>query len=281
MILKKIFAILVGIAWIISATAQSKNLLPIKLKVGTYNVGHFNQGMKGGLEVRGKAQYPESKDITVKYIKQELYSWKKWIGEQSLDIFAVQEWNKFFDQDSTFVAADELLKPYYKNTYFGTEHTWIYNGIASNYHLSNLRQKYWYEDYYALIGDLKIGDQVIQIISTHIPWQAKGNAPALKLLIADLKKYKYFICFLDTNSSDEDILGFTTAGFNIANGGPQGWFVTAASAVQLDRMKDGPNRHIDNIITSSNIKIMNVSAPYTKLNDMDHLPVIADVIITE
>ncbi|MCK3685134.1 hypothetical protein [Maribellus sp. YY47] len=46
-------------------------------------------------------------------------------------------------------------------------------------------------------------------------------------------------------------------------------------------MTDGINTHIDNIITSKNIKIMNISAPYTGLNDYDHLPIIADIIITE
>lgn len=263
------------------ATAQSPSPLPLKLKVGTYNVGHFNQGMKGGLEVRGKAQYPADKEVTGKYIRQELLNWRSWIGAQSLDIFAVQEWNRYFDQDSTYIASDELLKTYYNHIYFGDEHTWIYNGIATHHRLFNLRQKYWYEDYYALIGDLKIGNKTIQVISMHIPWQAKGHAAALDSVIADLKNYQYFICFGDTNSSDAEILRFSTAGFNIANGGPQGWFVTASGGVKLDRMKDGPNRHIDNIITSNNIKIMNVSAPYTNLNDMDHLPVIADVIITE
>ncbi|WP_018627739.1 hypothetical protein [Niabella aurantiaca] len=278
---KKLIFTLAGLLYLSGAMAQSENGLPVKLRVGTYNVGHFNQGMKGGLEVRGKAQYPADKEVTGKYIRQELLSWRNWIGEQSLDLLAVQEWNRYFDQDSTFKAADELLKPYYNNIYFGDEHTWIYNGIATNYRLSNLRQKYWFGDYYALIGDLKIGNKTIQVISTHIPWQVKGHAAALDSIIATLKKYKYFICFGDTNSSDAEILRFPAAGFNIANGGAQGWFVTASGGVKLDRMKDGPNRHIDNIITSKNIKIMNVSAPYTKLNDMDHLPVTADIIITE
>lgn len=278
----RILFALAGLLYCISVvSAQSQNNMPVKLRVGSYNVGHFNQGMKGGLEVRGKAQYPTDKGVTGNYIKQELLNWKNWIGEQSLDIFAFQEWNRYFDQDSTFIASDELLKPYYNNIYFGDEHTWIYNGIATNYKLSNLRQKYWFQDYYGLIGDLKIGNKTVLIMSMHIPWQAKGHAAALDSLIATLKAYKYFICFGDTNSSDEEILRFAAAGFNIANGGPQGWLVTGPGKVRLEGMKDGPNRHIDNIITSSNIKIMNVSAPYTKLNDMDHLPVIADVIITE
>ncbi|WP_346237705.1 endonuclease/exonuclease/phosphatase family protein [Niabella insulamsoli] len=273
--------LILGLAVWIAGIAAAQTNAPVKLRVGTYNVGHFNQGMKGGLEVRGKAQYPNDKGVTGKYIKQELLNWKHWIGAQSLDILAVQEWNRFFDQDSTYKAADELLKPFYNHIYFGDEHAWIYNGIATNYQLTGLRQQYWFQDYYALIGDLKIGDKTVQVISTHIPWQAKGHAAALDALTAQLKKFKYFICFGDMNATDEEILKFPEAGFNIANGGHQGWFVTAAGGVLLDRMKDGPNRHIDNIITSGNIKIMKVDAPYTKLNDLDHLPVLADVIITE
>lgn len=266
---------------ILQPGAQSADEAPIKLRVATYNVGHFNQGMRGGLEVRGKNYYPADKVVTGKYIQQELLRWKSWIGAQSFDIFGVQEWNRYFDQDSTFIAAAELLKPYYNNVHFGDEHTWIYNGIATNYHLSNLRQKYWFKDYYALIGDLKIGNKTVQIISTHIPWQKEGHAPALDSVIAELKKYEYFICFLDTNSSDAEILRFQQTGCNIANGGSQGWFATAAGSFKPERMNDGPNKHIDNIITSKNIKIMNVSTSYTGLNDMDHLPLMADVIITD
>lgn len=260
---------------------NGQNDLPVKLRVGSYNVGHFNQGMKGGLEVRGKNYYPKDKTVTGKFIQQEMLAWRKWIGEQSLDFFSVQEWNRYFDQDSTFIAEKELLQPYYNNIYFGDEHPWIYNGIATNYRLTNLRQQYWFQDYYALIGDLKVGNKTVQVISTHIPWQAAGHLPALDSIMKELKKFKYFIMFGDTNSSDAEILRFQKEGFNIANGGYQGWFVTASGTAALDRMQDGPNRHIDNIITSSNIKIMNVSAPYTRLNDMDHLPILADVIITE
>lgn len=276
----KIILSFVAILFILGSMGQSITA-PIKLRVATYNVGHFNQGMKNGLEVRGKAEYPTQKNVTEKYIKLEMFNWKEWIGAQSLDIFGVQEWNRYFDQDSTFIAEDELLKPYYNNIYFGDHHTWIYNGIATNYQLSNLRQKYWFNDYYALIGDLKIGNKTIKIISTHIPWQKEGHAPALDSIIKELKKFDYFVCFLDTNSSDAEILRFQKTGFNIANGGNQGWFATASGGARLAHMIDGPDRHIDNIITSGNIKIMNVSAPHTGLNDLDHLPVLADIIITD
>lgn len=278
--MKKIILLsLATILCLCNVIAQPIDNSPLKLKVGTFNVGHFNQGMKGGLEVRGKNYYPNNKDVTQKYIQKEIFRWKNWIGEQSLDFFCVQEWNKFFDQDSTFIAEDELLRPYYNNIYFGDEHSWIHNGIATNYHLHNLRQKYLFQDYYALIGDLKVGNKIIQVISTHIPWTVAGHKPALDSIIKELKQYEYFVCFGDMNSSDAEILYFQELGFNIANGGSQGWFTTSSNVI-LNRMKDGPNSHIDNIITSKNIKIMNVSAPHTGLNDLDHLPLIAEIIIT-
>ena len=278
---RKIVLSITAIIAVWAATAQPAGNAPVKLRVASYNVGHFNQGMKGGLEVRGKNYYPNDKKVTGKYIQQEMYAWRKWISEQSLDFFCIQEWNRYFDQDSSFIAEDSLLKPFYNNIYFGDEHTWIYNGIATNYQLSNLQQKYWFQDYYALIGDLKIGNKTVKVISTHIPWQAAGHKGALEALIAELKKYEYFICFGDSNSSDTEILSIRDAGFNIANGGYQGWFATAGGNINLAQMKDGADRHIDEIITSKNIKIMNVSAPHTGLNDMDHLPIIADVIITD
>jgi endonuclease/exonuclease/phosphatase family metal-dependent hydrolase len=281
---QRIFLSLTAIVCVFNSMAQTADKLPLKLRVGTYNVGHFNQGMKGGLEVRGKKNYPDNKAVTGNYIQQEMLSWRSWIGEQSLDIFAVQEWNRYFDQDSTYIAETELLKPFYNNIYFGDEHSWIYNGIATHYKLTNLRQKYWFGEYYALTGDLKIGNKTIAIISTHIPWQNDSarnwHKPSLELFIKELKKYEYFICFGDTNSSDEEILGFSEARFNIANGGAQGWFVTGPGGPKKKGMADAPNTHIDNIITSKNIKIMNVSAPHTTLNDMDHLPVLADVVIS-
>lgn len=239
---------------------------PVRLRVGTYNVGHFNQGSLGGF------QYPGS------HTQAELIRWRKWIGEQGMDFFIVNEWNKQFDRDSTIDAEKELLKPYYNNIYFGDRNTWIYNGIATNYKLSNIRQKYSHGDYYAIMGDLKIAGKTITIISTHIPWQKDWHVPALDSLIADLKKYKYFICLGDINALDAEQLRFVSEGFNMANGGSQGWFTTAPTGA-LNGKKDGI--HIDNIITSGNIKIFNVSVPMTGLNDHDHLPVLADVVITE
>src|SRR5690606_9503092 len=266
---KKILAISPMLLFVcLVVSAQTRDNIPLKLRVSTYNIGHFNQGRLGGFQGEGKI------------VEAELQNWKNWIGKESIDIFTVQEWNKFFDRDSTYLAKEHLLEPYYNNIHFGKENRWVYNGIATNYPLKNIRQVKWSGDYYALLGDLVIGEKTITILSTHIPWQKDWHKPSLDSLISELKKHEYFICLGDINAFDEGQQKFLQAGFNMANGGHMGWFPTAAATNLAAGRKGGANTNIDNIITSKNIKIMNVSTPLTGLNDLDHLPIIADVVVT-
>lgn len=251
----------------LNVSGQS-NILPVKLRVGTYNVGHFNQGSLGGFQGSGNK------------LKAELNNWRVWIGRQSLDIFCLNEWNRFFDKDSTYNAQKELLNPFYSHVYFGKQNKWIYNGIATNYKLTNLRQENLDGDYYAIVADLKIGNNTIQVISVHVPWQKQFHDKSMATLINLLKKYKYFICMGDMNAFDKSQQLFLEAGFNMANGGNLGWFPTASGRVSSSGFSGAPNDNIDNIVTSSNIKIFNVSAPKTGLNDLDHRPIMADVVIT-
>lgn len=277
--MKKLFSILGLLSYSYFASAQLTNVFPLKLRVASYNVGHFNQGLAGGFRFMGDSG--AKKEERTRMAKRQSAAWRQWISEQSLDIIGFQEWNNHFDVDSAFNAQEELLKPFYNNIYLGNEHKWIFNGIATNYSLTNLRFKYTHGDYYALIGDLNIGNRVITIISTHIPWQKDWHVPALNAFIEDLKQYEHFICFGDMNSTDAEQMLFREAGFNMANGGHQGWFGTASGELISEGRQGKADQNIDNIVTSKNIKIMNVSAPRTGLNDFDHLPLIADIIITE
>src|SRR5690606_2368010 len=186
-----IFLLLAFVLHHVTAMAQTPDGTPLKLRVATFNVGHFNQGVAGGLEVRGEAVY--GKEGKQRYAQMEMLAWRDWISRQSLDIIGVQEWNTYFDADSTVHAEEELLKPFYKNVYFGDGHKWIFNGIATNYTLTNLRQQYWAGEYYALIGELKIGDKIITVMSSHIPWQKEWHAAALDALLTEMKKFEYVI----------------------------------------------------------------------------------------
>jgi len=247
--------------------AQKDNL-PLKLRVCSYNIGHFNQGSLGGFQL--------DKNVA----EAELKRWKQWVGNQAFDILSVNEWNPHFDKDSTFNAQAHLLDPFYSTVVLGEHKRWIFNGFATNYKITNIRQKNWDGDYYAIFGDMHVGDQVITVISTHIPWQKNLHDNSLNMLIEELKKYEYFICLGDMNASDNNQLLFTKAGFNMANGGHLGWFNTCGGKALKSGHQGAADYNIDNIVTSSNIKIFNVSAPTTGLNDVDHLPIIADVVIT-
>lgn len=251
-----------------SSFAQTSEPLPLRLRVGTYNVGHFNQGRLGGFQGEGRI------------VESDLNRWRKWIGEQSLDLFGVNEWNRYFDKDSTFQAKEELLDSYYKHVYLGTENTWIYNGFAANFELYNIREEVWAGEYYAIIGELRVQDKTIHVISTHLPWQKEWHDQSVRDLIQLLGGYEYFICLGDMNARDENQRLFTEAGFNMANGGAMGWFPTNANRTASSGYMGKEDVNIDNIVTSPNIKIMNVRVPQTGLNDLDHFPVMADLIIT-
>src|SRR5690606_29717923 len=127
---KKIYCSITLFLFICYAAGQTMEDFPLKLRMGTYNVGHFNQGMKGGLELKGRNASEEFKKNNA---RMEMLNWRKWISEQSLDIFILNEWNQYFDTDSIFMAEKELLQPFYNHIYWGDEHTWIFNGIATNF----------------------------------------------------------------------------------------------------------------------------------------------------
>lgn len=243
-------------------SAQTTNALPLKIRVGTYNVGHFNQGKLGG--------YQQSD------AKEAAERWRAWIKQQSLDVFFVNEWDVHFDKAGTMNATEVLLKPTYHNVLFGKKNKWIYNGIATNFKLSNLRQvELTHKDYYATLADWHLANTVITLMSVHIPWQQCCNESSIDALIEELKKHKYLICAGDLNAPDRNVLKIKGVGFNVANGGDEGWFCTAA--VRCSTTTN--DVHIDNIITTRNIKISRVAAPNTGLNDLDHLPIMADVAI--
>jgi endonuclease/exonuclease/phosphatase family metal-dependent hydrolase len=246
-----------------SLSAETTNVAPLKIRVGTYNVGHFNQGKLGG--------YQESD------AQQAAKRWRAWIKQQSLDIFFVNEWDVHFDKAGTMNATELLLEPIYSDVLFGKKNKWIYNGIATNLKLSNLRQvALTHKQYYATLADWNCGNAVITLMSVHVPWQECCHETSIDALIAELKKHKYVICGGDLNAPDRNVLKIKAAGFNVANGGDEGWFCTAAARCGTTTN----DVHIDNIITTKNIKLSKVAAPNTGLNDLDHLPIMADATIT-
>ncbi|WP_286397457.1 endonuclease/exonuclease/phosphatase family protein [Myroides odoratimimus] len=257
--------VLLCVCTVVTYAQKTNSGLPVKLKFLTYNVGHFNQGKLGGFQGEGEIATAQMK------------AWRKWIGDMGADIMIVNEWNEKFDKDGKIDATEELLKPYYNNIYFGVKNEWIFNGIATNYKLENIRQVDWFGQYYAVVGDIMINNKPVTILSTHILWQVEWHEKAVDKLIAELSKYERFICLGDFNAKNSTFERLKLLGYNVASGGAQGWFTTAPGG----KMNGKIDVNIDNIVTSRNIKIMKVEAPNTGLNDLDHLPVLAEIIISE
>lgn len=236
--------------------------LPLTLRVGTYNVGHFNQGKLGGYQ----GADPQA----------AMQRWRQWIKNQSFDIFFIEEWNRYFDKDGAMDATGELLRPIFSSVFFGKENRYIYNGIATNFKLTGVRQvPLTHKEYYITQADWRVEDITITLMSVHVPWQECCHESSIDALIAELKRHKYFICAGDLNAPDHNVLKIRAAGIHVANGGDEGWFCTAAARCATTKT----NVNIDNILTSSNITIRKVSAPNTGLNDQDHLPLLAEVVI--
>lgn len=234
----------------------------LTLRVGTYNVGHFNQGKLGGYQGTD--------------VREALQRWQKWTRDQKFDIFLIQEWNRFFDKDGKISAADEILKPLYSSITFGQENTYIYNGVATNFKTSNFRQvPLTHKSYYITQVDWEWNGKTIVLMSVHVPWQKDSHASSITALIEELKKHEYFICAGDLNAPDADVLKIRDAGFRVANGGDEGWHCTSAKRFGTSE----PNQNIDNIVTSSNITIRKVEAPHPGLNDEDHFPLTAELVI--
>lgn len=246
----------------VGLAAPATNTLPLTLRIGTFNVGHFNQGKLGG--------YQEG-DVAA-----ALERWRSWIKAQSFDVFFINEWNLNFDKDGTLNATEHLLQPFYDHIVFGKRNTWIYNGMASNFPISKAGEvPLTHQEYYAVRAEWPVGGVTVTLMSVHVPWQKDAHDSSIDALITEMKRHKYLICAGDLNAPDRNVLKIKAAGFKVANGGDEGWFCTAASKCGSQTN----NVHIDNIITSPNLTIKRVSAPRTGLNDLDHLPLRAEVTL--
>ncbi len=254
--------IAVSLAFCVLSSVGYAQAQPRKtLRVGSYNVGHFNQGKIGGYQGAD--------------VQEALQRWKQWITKQQFDVFFIQEWNQNFDKAETINAKEALLDPLFKSVAFGKRNTWIYNGVATGFETTNFRQvTLTHKQYYITQVDWQWEGKTIVLMSVHVPWQKEHNS-SFDMLIQELKKHEYFICAGDLNAPEENIVKLKAAGFNIANGGSEGWFSTSGKRKGTDL----PLQHIDNIITSPNMTLRKISAPNTGLNDKDHFPILAEIVL--
>ena len=231
------------------------------LKVASFNTGHFNMGNLGGYQ---------GDDVI-----GTLSLWRDWIRKQKCDILLVQEWNLFFDKDSVYTAQKELLEPFYRNIVWGDLNEWIYNGICTNLPIQGKQVKKLSSQYYAVVTNANIAGKQVALVSVHLNWNVNYHTLDLTQFIEFLKGFEYFIAGGDMNASQAGQLLFKAAGFNIANGGDYGFISTSPGGTS----KVSDRCCLDNIITSANIEIRHPYSSITNVNDQDHLPILAEVVI--
>lgn len=243
--------------------------LPHKLKVMSYNLGHYAYGTGMGLPAN--------------IYDEKLIAYRKFIGEELPDICGFQEYDSKMDEENTILATDVLWGHYYPHKYITGSETalfakkWISWGGTKQ--LSTGR--YYNEG--TMNG--------IYLISVHPSVGADKASTRIQEcteVINIVKQYERYIIFGDFNCepNEEDSLFklFTDEGMNIANCGWFGKFYTwSSNRADFDDYENptGTLWYIDNIITSPNINIMNaypVPEAYSLLSS-DHIPIIAELEI--
>ena len=243
---------------------------PKKLRVMTYNVGHYNYGTGVGLP----AEIYDAKVI----------HYRRFFGAADCDIVGMQEYDSRMDAENQIWASDALWDYYYPysvNT--GTQtalksKTKIQDGA---YH--QLSTGRYYVDGYI---------DGIYVISVHLTVGTSSTQTRLDEaaeIVALLDGKKSFIICGDFNcepGEEDDLYNvFINAGCTVANCGWFGqyytWSNNRADFDDYDNPTGTKLYYLANIIVSPNIFINNVySVPeaYGKLSS-DHIPLIADLTV--
>ena len=237
------------------------------IKATSFNVGNWWWGVGQGIP----EDQPGGMD-----------AWAYAYEHMNADIYGLQEMYPvmYTFQNTTVLPEDYWSsKFYYKST--AGDIRWrnlkMYNGFLSRHELNNYSYGYvgdahptfnrLYTKAYITIGEVKVA--VFSFHTSPSEDSAKARVDQINEIAEILSKEDYFIAMGDFNtpvSADYD--AFRKAGYNIANHGQFG-------AISTYYYSENP---IDNIVTSSNIKINKVYREQF-LGASDHWPLSAELTI--
>ena len=247
-----------------------QDVIDSPIKVMTYNAGGYAYGLDYGL---APAIYDE-----------KLTNYRRVIAEVDADIIGMQEYDTRMDRANTIWANDVLWDYYYANEEVTGSQTAIKSKIPMQYHYSAQLTSGRYYSYGFISG--------VFIMSVHFSVGA-GNATTRAAeaaeVISIVSQYSRYIIFGDFNpmpGEESTLYGlFTAAGMNVANCGWFGKYYTWTDRPADFDDYDNPQGtvwYVDNIITSSNIKIEN-AYPLPEAYDLlasDHIPFVAELSIS-
>ena len=244
------------------------------VKIMTYNVGQWYTGSGTRVPTEQKSEY-----LTLQ---------RKIFNDNNPDIVLMQEYLETWCEDGSPVS--DILEDYSSAKYVTHPTGYIGHAIysqdigLSNYvsHALNGNSGNYPSFETALTA---INGKIVNIINTHNNYLPQYQQPEIAQLLSVISNMEYFILCGDFNvdlstesTSDEqyivNIKPFIDAGYNVCNCSEK-WIPTYYSGTSTTGGK-----FTDNIITSSNIDIVNLYADTSKLTDgiadkIDHLPLIA------
>ena len=252
--------------------------------------------------------YELNGDVAFRVLKIMSYNLQRWEGYNSMktvqdiafgygaDIIGIQEWGYTASKTIGGTNCADYIEGFgYDNLYI-TSSDYNHKAIASKFAMSDMTETVYEESietrsytksYFTFDG------KTIAFFNTHTDYQKDSSVKFAQLqeLLDAVAEESYFILTGDLNTdcsakTDTEYQNgpqiFIDSGFNVANsptGEPLIWTGYSGKTVAL-------SDHItpaDNIITSANIKIVNVNTIDTKLtigtNVIDHIPIVAEVVI--
>ena len=257
-----------------------------RLKVMTYNVGQWYEG--GGVNV------PADKDAIYYAMHDGILSANR------PDILMIEEYWKILSK--TGRTAKSMLERYFPYVHEqGGDSGYFGRCICSKYPISDYTVNLYsteQERYYDSCT-VSINGKTITLVVTHLGLSVEAREPQIQELIEYLSNLDSFICCGDYNTpyswnstprseTVTEITQFLSAGFNLANCGDLGNFITSVGTdISSDGLTvpDGVWRGwIDNVSSSSDLVPVAAHVDIRKISELqsgnitkiDHMPFVAE-----
>ena len=230
----------------------------VDMKVMTYNIGMYNQGVRGG--------------IPAEQLAEKITLYKQFFADSECDILAILEATTYMDEDNAVSAPETLFNPLYQG---GWE---TYDGWSAFYGKMPLRNLGLFNfagtSRAVICADVAYKGKDIHIVCAHLTpgaGEEATRASQMQELIDHLKTKDRFILFGDFNvESTSEFDTLKNAGYTNVNGGYLGWKKTYTSG----------EYYYDNIFVSEGIIVNKYDVPNVSENlTSDHLPLIANLTI--
>lgn len=251
---------------------MTQNAHTCKLRIATYNIGDFS----------GNGLIPGAKET--------IQAYREVISSVGAQLWALQEDELYCDPATETGPYDLLYNDYPCYERRGNS-KYNFKAFLSHHKITGVEQIFYtgemkYRHPWFLHGIVELGGHEIHLINLHFDWSDKAvRLEETKQLLEFAKPFERCIIIGDFNPDDyendgvkvssdnlfeAELLRFTSAGYETANGGAFGLFDTCFGS-------DGIVP-IDNILVSKGIRIEAVDTVQTDWMN-DHLILWADIVI--